>query len=1473
MRVCEARSSQIIYMANYTTTATTNLQINGRQASKILQQLEGEAKRLEQQLHAAQQAGDPKAVRRLNNELQSVRSTISNMRSQTVTLENTLRHLDTASPRELNKALRTLKNQLNGIQRGTKAWDEHTARIRRVQQEIDRVNASIRHQQQGTGSLTQIWNKCWGGIMAAVAAVTIWVTQARRAVDVYAAMQQEEANVSKYTGMATEQVERLNEEFKKIDTRHSREELNKYAQEAGRLGMTTEGEILGYVRAADKVNVALDDLGEGATLTLSKLAGIFGDESRLGTEKALLSVGSVVNELSQNCKASAPYLTEFTSRLGGVGAQANMTIPQIMAFGAVLDSNNQNVEASSTALSQVIVRLYQDPAKYARVAGLDAKKFAEQVKTDMNGALIEFLATLNKAGKMDVLSPMFKDMGEKGSNSVKTLATLANHIDEVRQQQEAANVAFAEAVSIDKEAAVQNNTVQARLDKTKNTMHELTVELGKKLLSAVEAMTRGTVTAYSALVTVVDFIIKYRKEIIAVTAAVGLFTAALNLHTIRLTVAKNATILWNSALGVGKGILPVLRLLILPLTQAVNYFTNGLQVNYTMQERWRKSMQAMKFTHWAGLILAVASAIYVMANRMKEARKAAEEQRQALNRLEAQARANCAEELSMLDQLYKKTQDQTLAQDERIKAVDRLQAKYPQVFKNLSKEEILAGKAADAYNRLRDSILDAARAEGRKQMIADLEKEIQDLQAEYEKEAEYWIGAKWEAMTRGEQMGIPRENDPSYLWAQRNLDIIESKYKPRIDELKKRQEGLAATNAQYIIDNAPATDPDSTVDDLGGGGYTPSPSEKELSKAVKARLAAMKAAYTAEQAENLRQHREGLLDWEKYNEQKLQTEIDYHKDRAEYLKSVGEKDSTQFQESTKKVEELLIKKDDTAYKLGADKIDREAEEKIRDLKKDIYSSGAVDELASKEHEVKLQAIADKMALLKKLGREGTEEYHKLQVELQKIKGDFDVEQAKKIYDSATSIMKKYSTPDFNDELKKLLDTFDSAEAMGLDKEKVEEVRNQAVKDLIKSLLPSGAGAVDDPSATIAQLNKDLETLMAMIGGEHGLTDAQGATARAKLIESYLPDAAKDKKDRDKVRRDMKRDLDFNDSLLAGGVIDEKKHKEMAARIKKYYQDALNPDASKGNDQIVALYTSFVDVFKKIKEGGEGVAGAVANALTAAVAVMQSAMQSFSQYAEACNELEIARLEKRYKKQSELAEGNSVELKRIEKQREKEIAKIKAEQSRKQFALQTALAIATTAQSAVQAYSAALSVGGLAGLILAPIAAAAAVAAGAIQIATIKKQQQAAEVTGYAVGGFTRKGRVNEPAGIVHAGEWVASQKLVNNPATRPLIDILEYAQRTNTLPAITRGDVSARLNAPYTGSSGRNTPETDNYPVMTAPDGGSDVFNRLESVMSRLSERLDEPFVTVNDVTGPTGMKQAFDRYSRLISNKNRQKR
>ena len=201
-------------------------------------------------------------------------------------------------------------------------------------------------------------------------------------------------------------------------------------------------------------------------------------------------------------------------------------------------------------------------------------------------------------------------------------------------------------------------------------------------------------------------------------------------------------------------------------------------------------------------------------------------------------------------------------------------------------------------------------------------------------------------------------------------------------------------------------------------------------------------------------------------------------------------------------------------------------------------------------------------------------------------------------------------------------------------------------------------------------------------------------------------------------------------------------------------------------------------------------------------------------------------------------------------------------------MQVIQAVAQTATNAINAYGSAAAIP-VVGFIMAPIAAAMAVAAGMLQIAAIKKQQQASESQGYAEGGFTPDGGKYEPVGIVHGGEWVASQKLTKNPQVRPLLEMLDYAQRTNTVGSLTSDAVSAMMpsTAGTTQSAIRQTPA----PVINieAPDGSAQPTDpALTSAITRLTDRLNEPFVTVNTVSGDHGIQKAQSDYDRLMRNK-----
>ena len=147
--------------------------------------------------------------------------------------------------------------------------------------------------------------------------------------------------------------------------------------------------------------------------------------------------------------------------------------------------------------------------------------------------------------------------------------------------------------------------------------------------------------------------------------------------------------------------------------------------------------------------------------------------------------------------------------------------------------------------------------------------------------------------------------------------------------------------------------------------------------------------------------------------------------------------------------------------------------------------------------------------------------------------------------------------------------------------------------------------------------------------------------------------------------------------------------------------------------------------------------------------------------------------------------------------------------------------------------------------------------------------------GYAEGGFTPDGLPDTPAGIVHAGEWVASQRLTKNRRIRPILEALDTAQRTNKVGSLSADYVTKTITATTVLAESfkdyRQAPKkviVENQTTQTQSPQSEKALVDYAKTMRLLRQRLDEPFVTVNSVTGDIGMKQAQDEYCKLIRNK-----
>ena len=1391
-------------MANYTSTANVILSVNGKQAQRMLSQLEKDARRLEKQITKAATAGDKATMKKLQRELKSTQRMMDQLKGSSASVDTVLSRLDKASPKELNRTLKTLQQQLNGIQRGTAAWDRHVAKIKAVKAELQRVNATMATQQSLWVRFNNWLNMCQTAILGFGAAITGLVMAGRKAVNAFAEMDEQLANTRKYTGMCEEDVRRLNEAFKKMDTRTPREKLNELAQEAGRLGKNTLESVQGYVEAADIINVALVDLGDGATQTIAKLTNIFGVEEMLGTKDAMLAVGSTVNVLSQNCTASKPYLVEFAQRMAGIGSQAGLTIPQILAFGAVLDANGQKVEMSATAIQKVIMNLANKNHEFAATLGLDAKKLNETLKHSAKDGLLMFLEALQKMGQ-DVgfenatmtLAPAFKDMGLDAARVSQVLSTLAMHLDEVKWQMGEADKAFNEATSATREYEIFNNTAQAAIDKARKRVGELAIELGEKLYPVMKHIYTSSGIFLRVLNVLVDFFIKYRREIITLTAVIVTYNAIMLVYNARTAMATKATALFHGTLKVLRMLLPALRMLFTPLVNAIQYFTNGLQVNYAMQERWRKSMEAMKFSNWVGLILAVAGAVYTLASRWKSAREEAEklrkeqeEYRKSLTDIDEASAGYCAKEVDRLDALYKAATDEAKSKDERKKAAERLQALYPDYFKNLSTEEIMVGNAKIAYDKLRNSIIEVARARAAAAKIEENEKQLLTLEQQApglktkrdkDKKAHDAAVSDWE---NARQM----ESNQSYTnstdaavgqmvdvapYARRvastgqTYNASEAAYQSNLTKQRQLNQANEFLRKKYQISadalmepqnpNVPITYTGGGGSGSGSGGGTGGGNAGSTDKFAKEKEwreqaeASARIAYATGESDYIAHTKEmDRIAVEFCERQLLHTDLT----ETERLRITAEWREAQLKQQ-EHLDEQTIDAENNRYntelaQLKQFYIDGSISKETYDLKT---------EEAEIEHQRKLVALT----------KEGSKERLQAEQQLQSLL----IAQMQRKQQETEKLEAKYAA------MKK--DYFG-----------------------------------DNPQEAQAKLDADLALLKVVYDREIA---AAGDNAAEKLR------------------------------------IDEAYEKAKLA-LKKKYGLLSEEDTRNAMERGIADSVEWLN-----GDGGKALTGT----LDTLVSGMSAIFSQLSSLMQADLEMQTAAINKRYDAEISRAEGNTYKVKKLEKEKEKELAKAKKEANRKMFAMQVIQAVAQTATNALNAYGSAAAVP-VVGYILAPIAAAMAVAAGAIQIAAIKKQQQASEAQGYRSGGFTPEGKADEVAGIVHKGEWVASQRLVNNPRTRPLLEALDYAQRTNTIGSITGADVSRTITAPAVLAAQPSTPPTIvNNTYNSTPSADN---SELTSTIRQLKDRLNEPFVTVNTVTGDHGIQQAQDEYDRLMKNK-----
>ena len=1327
-------------------------------------------------------------MQQYDKEIEETNIDIKETKRQMQLVNRTMSNLKTSSIRDLEFSIKAINQQMAGMDRGTEKFKQMQLQAKQLKAELQAVRAEGVAQESWIKRSADTFNRMQGLAISAIAAISGITFTVKKCVEEYAKMDDEMTNVRKYTGQAADEVERMNEDFKKMDTRTPRQKLNQLAEDAGRLGITSTAAIEEFVDGADKINVALgDDLGDKAVSQIGKLAQMFGEDKTKGLRGAMLSTGSAINELAQNSSASAGYLVDFTARVAGVGKQAGFTQAQIMGLASVLDQNMQQDETAATAVQNLLAKMFQDSAKFAKIAGLNVKEFANTLKKDANTALLQFLAAMRSKGGFAELATMFEEMKMDGSRATGVLSVLADKLDDVKTAQQLANDAYEEGTSVINEFNTQNESVQAQLDKAGKKFLDLSISLGEKLYPAARLCLSTASITVRILSEVVDFVIKYRTTILALTAAIIALTVAESAHVIKL----KAIAFWNNVVIAGS-----------------------------------KKLWAVLIAHpYMAVAAAVTALIAVLIDLNRQSDTAAKIS-QELNDIREESQKEIVEEKTKLENLRKAAMEETRSLNERYAAISELNRIVPNYNATIDKttgKYIENKQALDQYIASLSHLYEVQGAKKRIQKISedkvDLELKKQKVQERYNDAKKAGFGFSYSSISGA--TGNTRIDASRHLKSE--LDDINSalaeKNKILSTITKVYGNDIQSQEVQKVIDN-----------NKNNGGGSSGESEKERKAREKAEKKAeaearkreaeakrkqkqaadsIKAETNQLLAENAKAYAEGTKNYQQFVDDRQSIQLS----GFEKLKQLYGEESNEYKQLLDNQVNVVKQHDAAIQKMNEQTIERERLQKEASIKAQYYdvnskiyqNDTALNEALYKND---VEAMKKRLALYK--DREGSEEWLDLKAEMEQAELDHQLQMQESYQNQLRELRQQFGKQDLQAQETMYLNGLDNLYKQGLIKE---EEYQQMKLEITKQF-----------AAQRAQIDAD----------EHGAGSAQ---IKINDKSSEMVNSA----------RAAAGESQSTSNATLGGYFSSQiqNYQNTMEKLKELYGNDKQNHAAymQAKAQVTA---SFLDN--------------MVQQTSAAYNGINNILSSASAYAQACSDLEQAKISKNYEKQIAAAGNNSKKKKKLEEKRDKELAAAKSKANKKSMKIEIAQAIASTAMAAINAYSSAASIP-VTGWIMAPIAAGMATAAGMLQIATIKKQHQA-EAAGYYEGGYTGGNRYRKEAGVVHEGEFVANHNAVNNSSIRPALDLIDRAQRSNTVGSLTADDITRSL-----GQGG----STVVAPVVNVNNDNTEVRQSLDGVnaaVSRLTQTLDDGIEVEVPISGRRGLHRRLQDYQRILNNK-----
>ena len=570
-------------------------------------------------------------------------------------------------------------------------------------EQVKQAKGVLKEMEGQAKATTSTWDKAWSRLKTYVGMYMgfnmAWQRITGTADDLME-LSDKLGEVRKTTGFTADEVGRLSDNLKKMDTRTTINGLLDLSVAAGQLGLKTEQDVQGFVEAANKLMVALPEMGQEGATQMLKVALATGEidkiqkqmdeglvEGSSATAVAMEKVASTIDRLRATSAATAPAITDFVKRVGAVGAQSGISIDQIAALGSTVDALGLRVEMSATALSRMIPAIRNNAFDVAKAIGVTPESLRNLFDTGRGmEAILMIFQHIKDAGMdedsieqmlgMGNMKEIMKELNQQGARAGIVFAGLSQNVDELRKHLVTASEAYEENIAIQSEYEKMNETTMAKWIRLKNQLEEMFVgDAAQRILGVI----------IDGLRWIVDFISGNLNPVLNATSA----------------LIKAIGVAWAVAYsGMGAGL------------KAVWMWVTNLDVNI---KKLTASLKAFYAANKANLWMAAAAAVFYLGLKIRDALQEVNGLAKAL----VDAESNLATMTRAVGELFSKYTQVTEKQRELERSTNKLkerEAALKEETEALRKSLGDGAEKSDKFKKKQDELAKAheevAKAEG-----------------------------------------------------------------------------------------------------------------------------------------------------------------------------------------------------------------------------------------------------------------------------------------------------------------------------------------------------------------------------------------------------------------------------------------------------------------------------------------------------------------------------------------------------------------------------------------------------------------------------------------------------------------------------------------------------------------------------------------------------------------------------------------